>query len=547
MFQVHRVQTIGDSLVDAVASLSSKDFVVFPDARRTYLQMHERAIAIAKSLIALGIEPHDRIGVLLPNCVEFAEWYFGTFYAGATIAPINARFKARELEYVSRHSRVKMLVTSDLIDEHTNFTDLLDVAIPDLLNSAIGEPPASHRNLRHRLLIGAKRHPSYLSTDEFDKFGESVNIQKVADRLAGTSVRSPAVLFYTSGTTAMPKACVLSHEVFIRQATATVERMRFSEDERMWLPLPMFHSSATQTLFSMLCCRGTWMSLTHFEPESALRQIVDEKVTTMFPAFPTIIQQMLNHASYSESSFRYLRTTFNVANPDLLRQMQQRMPHTVQVGGFGMTETAGSVSINSPDETLDERCTHQGKPLPGIEVKIIDPVNGEILSANHRGEIVVRGPSVFDGYDRPESGDSGLDEHGWFRTGDLGALNEDGALSFLGRLKDTLKVGGENVAAMEVEGYLSTHPAVSIVQVVGVPDPKYEEVVAAFIELRPGCRATEQEIIDFCAGQIARYKVPRYVRFITEWPMSSTKIQKFKLRDALCHELNLQKSQLSKE
>ena len=219
--------------------------------------------------------------------------------------------------------------------------------------------------------------------------------------------------------------------------------------------------------------------------------------------------------------------------------MQSKMPHTIQVGGFGMTETAGSISINSPDETFDERCAHQGRPLPGIEVRIVDPETGHNLPPNQRGEIIVRGPFVFDGYDQPESGETGLDENGWFRTGDLGAINDEGGLSFLGRLKDMLKVGGENVAAIEVESFLSTHPAVSIAQVVGVPDEKYVEVVAAFLELRPGATATEQEIIDFCAGQIARYKIPRYVRFVTEWPMSSTKIQKFKLRDTLCGELNL--------
>jgi fatty-acyl-CoA synthase len=540
MSQTRAVQTIGDALLDAARAVPDKEFIVFPGARRTYDQVYRKAIEIARSLIALGVKPQDRVGVLLPNCVEFAEWYFGIFFAGATIAPINTRFKTRELEYVCRHSRIKMLVTSDLIDAHTNFTELLDAAIPGLasISSGSGGVP-SHPNLVNRVLLGDKRHPAYLSADDFASAAQTVSANDVEARLAGTSVRSAAVLFYTSGTTAMPKGCILSHETFMRQGAATVERMKFQQDERMWLPLPMFHSSATQTLFSMLCCRGTWLSLTHFEAGSALEQVVEEKITTMFPAFPTIIQQLLNHPKYTTESFRSLRTTFNVANPDLLRLMQSKMPHTIQVGGFGMTETAGSISINSPDETFDERCAHQGRPLPGIEVRIVDPETGHNLPPNQRGEIIVRGPFVFDGYDQPESGETGLDENGWFRTGDLGAMNDEGGLSFLGRLKDMLKVGGENVAAIEVESFLSTHPAVSIAQVVGVPDEKYVEVVAAFLELRPGATATEQEIIDFCAGQIARYKIPRYVRFVTEWPMSSTKIQKFKLRDTLCGELNL--------
>jgi acyl-CoA synthetase (AMP-forming)/AMP-acid ligase II len=543
MLLTHQVQTICDSLIEAAATCPEKEFIVFSDQRRSYGQIHERALTIARSLMALGVEPRDRIGVLLPNCVEFAELYFGILYAGATIAPINTRFKSRELEYVCRHSRIKMLLTSDLVDEHTNFTDLLDLAIPELVKSASGTAPYSHPELRHRVLFGDKQHLSYIGAEQFLSLGKQIEVRSVANRLMGVAVRAPAVLFYTSGTTAMPKACVLTHEVFMRQAAATVARLRFQADERMWLPLPMFHSSATQTLFSMLCCRGTWISTTYFEPASSLRQITEEKVTTMFPAFPTIIQQMLNHPDYDESSFRHLRTTFNVANPDLLRQMQKQMPQTIQVGGFGMTETAGSVTINSLDEGPEERCRHQGKPLPGIEIKIIDPESGRSLDADHRGEIVVRGPSVFDGYDQPESGDSGIDEHGWFRTGDLGVLDASGNLSFLGRLKDMLKVGGENVAAMEVESYLNTHPAIVIAQVVGVPDPKYGEVVAAFIELKPGAIAAEHEIIEYCLGQIARYKVPRYVRFVSQWPMSSTKIQKFKLRDELVKELGLADSQ----
>lgn len=541
MFTTRCTKTIGDTLIDACAAVPDKDFIVFPDARRTYRQVHERAIEIAKSLIALGVEPRDRVGVLLPNCIEYAELYFGVFYAGATIAPINARFKARELDYVSRHSRIKVMITSDLIDEHTNFTDLLDEAIPGLAAANATQPLAleSHPLLKRCVLFGAKRHPAYIDGAHFDRLASTVDTAAVADRLAGTAVRTPAVLFYTSGTTAMPKACVLSHEAFMRQGVAVVERLKFREDEKMWLPLPMFHSSATQTLFSMLTCRGTWLSMTHFEPGAALRQVMTEKATTMFPAFPTITMQMLNHPDYTDESFRSLRTVFNVANPDMLRQMQEKMPYSVQIGGFGMTETAGSISTNSPDESLDERCTHTGTPLPGIEVRIVDPETGETMPPNERGEIIVRGPFVFDGYDRPESGDTGLDDNGWFRTGDLGAMTETGGLSFLGRLKDMLKVGGENVAAIEVESFLSTHPAVNIAQVVGVPDEKYVEVAAAFIELRPGTSATEAEIIEFCQGQIARYKIPRYVRFVTEWPMSSTKIQKFKLRDILCAELGL--------
>ena len=257
----------------------------------------------------------------------------------------------------------------------------------------------------------------------------------------------------------------------------------------------------------------------------------------MFAAFPTITQALLNSPDYTPESFRFLRLIFNVAPTETLRKMQNQMPHTTQISGYGMTETAGSLTMNLPETPLESRVSNQGPAYPGIDIRIIDPETGSEVDHDIHGEIVVRGSSVFDGYDGVDPADIGVDTNGWFRTGDLGAIDANGCLRFLGRLKDMLKVGGENVASVEVEGFLTTHPAVSIASVVGVPDEKYVEVVAAFIQLNPEMHATEREIIDFCKGSIASYKIPRYVRFVDEWPMSSTKIQKFRLRDSICDEL----------
>jgi acyl-CoA synthetase (AMP-forming)/AMP-acid ligase II len=213
------------------------------------------------------------------------------------------------------------------------------------------------------------------------------------------------------------------------------------------------------------------------------------------------------------------------------------MPSTVQVTGFGMTETGGSVVLTSPSEPVETRLASEGAHFPGMEIVIKDVESGKRLAAGERGEICIRGPQVFKGYFKaPEKNAESFDAEGFFLTGDLGMLDDEGRLHYLGRAKDMLKVGGENVAAIEIESFLSTHPAVSIAQVVGVPDDRYVEVPAAFIELKPGHTATEEEIIAFCDGEMARFKVPRYVRFVSEWPMSATKVQKFKLRDVIVAE-----------
>ncbi len=220
--------------------------------------------------------------------------------------------------------------------------------------------------------------------------------------------------------------------------------------------------------------------------------------------------------------------------------MQARMPHTTQITVFGMTETGGSVAICEPADTLALRSACSGRALPGNAIEIRDPETGETLPPGEPGEIVARGRGVFSGYfNDPEKTAASFYDGGWFRTGDLGIIDAQGRITFRGRLKDMLKVGGENVAAVEVEGFLATHPAINLAQVVAVPDEKYGEVPAAFIELAPGASASEQEIIDFCRDEIASFKIPRYVRFVDEWPMGATKILKYELRDLICTELGI--------
>ncbi len=238
-----------------------------------------------------------------------------------------------------------------------------------------------------------------------------------------------------------------------------------------------------------------------------------------------------------------MNANFAVQPPGIKDAMLAAMPDAIYVGTYGMTETSGTVCTSELTDSLEARCTRLGKPLPGLEVKIVDPETGAEVPTGDRGEILVRGYALFEGYYKdPEKTAEAMEPDGFFHTGDVGSFDEEGQIMFHGRFKDMLKVGGENVAAAEIEAFLAGHPAVKLAQVVGVPDARLQEVGAAFVELEEGHQATEQELMDFCRGDIASFKVPRYVRFVTEWPMSTSKIQKFRLRDQLVEELGISDS-----
>ncbi|MEM6810829.1 MAG: AMP-binding protein, partial [Pseudomonadota bacterium] len=283
------------------------------------------------------------------------------------------------------------------------------------------------------------------------------------------------------------------------------------------------------------------LTMSHFDAGVALKMLEVERASVTYPCFITIMSDLINHPDFEKtdlSAVRLMNSNFAVQPPGIAEAMQKAMPNTIQVGTFGMTETAGTVCTSELDAPLDRRISRLGTPLPGMEVRIVDADTGEDLPNGERGEILVRGYSLFEYYYKdPEKTAEALDSDGWYHTGDVGSLDDDGSIMFYGRTKDMLKVGGENVAAAEIESFLARHDAVKMAQVVGVPDARLGEVAAAFIELMPGASVEGQELMEFCKGEIASFKVPRYVRFVTEWPMSTSKIQKFKLKDQLTREL----------
>jgi fatty-acyl-CoA synthase len=511
--------------------------------RRTYAELEANAFKVARSLYAMGIRPRSRVGILMPNCPEFVELLFGISLLGAVMVPINARFAPRELGYVIENGDLEVVFTSDEIVEHADYAARLHEALPTLAalapSSIVSLPEAPH--LRSVVLFGDRDAGGMMRADEFWSLGTEVTDEDVLTCHRRTSLRDVALNMYTSGTTANPKGCLLSHEALVRTALmAGRTRFQLTADDRFWDPLPMFHMSAILPIIGLFDAGATFLSMNHFDATEGLRMIEAERATVSYATFPAIVQALLNHPDYRPDSWKRVRCINLVAPPDTLRDMQARMPYTLLMSSYGLTECGGVVAFNGPEDTEEQRYTTGGLPFDGIEVAIRDLETGVELGPDEAGAIVVRGYCVCEGYYKdPARTAAVLEPDGWFHTGDIGSLTPDGRIRYLGRTKDMLKVGGENVAAIEIESYLGTHPAVSIVAVVGVPDPKYMEVPAAFVQLRPGHELTDAELLEFARGGLARFKVPRHVRFMTpaDWPMSATKIQKFRLQVALADEL----------
>ena len=532
------VTSLGDLMDKQAEKYGDKDAIVFPEGRYSYQDISAYAQNISKALLALGVEPGDRVGYFLQECIDTVGIIIGAAKIGAITAPINSRFKTTELEQVIVHAGMKVIFTSSPAVA-TDFNGLINETFPQIAESPsqrLDFPEAPE--LEALITLDDIERAGTFNLSDVNEMALTISDEDVAARQAGVRVRDTAIIMYTSGTTAMPKGAMLSHESFSRYAASIKKRMRLDEDDIFWAALPMFHIGGVAFVIASLFVGSTFIHTGNYNPDVALQQIRDERPTVALPAFETIWVPIVNHPTREEDDFDSIRLVMVVGVPERLRQFQEQTPHAPILNCFGQTEVCAFLSLCELDDEPELRFTKGGFPLPGMIAEVHDPESGEILPNGSIGELWYRGPNMFDGYFRdPELTEEVFDERGFFRTGDICELDEDGRVTFVSRLKDMLKVGGENVSAAEVEGYLITHPSIALAQVVAAPDERYVEVPAAYIQLKPDAQATEEEIIDFCRGKIATYRVPRYVRFVEDWPMSGTKIKKVILREMIAEEL----------
>jgi acyl-CoA synthetase (AMP-forming)/AMP-acid ligase II len=529
------VLPIGDLLVRAAATEPDRDAIVFPGERHTYAEVLERATHVTRGLTALGVRAGDHVGLLAPNGIEYVEALFGIALLGGIAVPLNARHKSAELGYIAANADLVALLATASVGDYVDFTEVLRSALPSLGEAAdparLNLPEAPH--LRSAVLLRGEDSPGFLARSAFDDLAAGTDPAFVDDLRRRVRVRDTGLVLYTSGTTANPKGCMLSHEAVTRGAVERA-RTRFVSDVT-WGAGPLFHIGSLAPFLGTVGAVGTYLTDVYFEPGRALELMAQEGVTAAWPWFPAIIQGLLDHPSFDPSKLDRLRSMLLIVPPALYARVREALPWVEIMQACGMTETAGIYAVSDPDESLEQRAHGQGKPAPGVEVRIVDPDTGLDAPDGEVGEILVRGYCVLDGYhDDPAKTAAAIDPDRWLHTGDLYRRTPEG-LMFSGRLKDMLKVGGENVAAVEVEAFLAAHPEVRIAEVVGAPDDRLDEVPVAFVERIEGSTLTADELIGWCQGRIASYKIPRAVHFLSaeEWPMSLTKVDKRALRRRL--------------
>lgn len=511
--------------------------VVMDDEARTYGQLFDAAIWRARELRALGLQKGDAIGLLMPNSIEFIEIFAGAALIGVVVVPMNTRFRAFETAHILQDARLKVVFTTGAVDDHVNFKELLCASLPGLTQAR--DPwnlqLEGFADLKAVVHSGKDTPGFMISTNQLRDAAGALPAPSEAEEPGAEDTQ---LVMYTSGTTAKPKGCIMPNRCLTVTGELVADLFAISNGDGWWCPLPMFHIGGLLFMTVCLTSGAKFISMTHFDCDAAFDQFEREAPTVLYPLFPTIALPLITHDRFKTTSFEKVKYVFDVGPEEIQLRLQNAFPDAVLMSAFGMTETTGIVTFNHVTDSLKDRTTTVGHFLPGWSVIIVDPETRTDMAPGQPGEIAVRGPGLFGGYlNNPDLTEQSFNDRGYFLTGDFGSVDEQGLLRYLGRLKDQMKVGGENVSALELESFLALHPAVKLAQVVGVADARYGEVPAAFIELAANATLTEQDVINHCTGQIARFKIPRHVRFVSAWPMSATKIEKYKLRQLLAEEL----------
>ena len=535
-------QTVGNLLNQAAARYGPREALMYEGQRWTFDAFRAATDRVARALIALGIRPGDKVSVWMPNRAEWLFLFGAIAKIGAVIVPINTRFRTGDMEYLVNHSDSAALVMMDKSGP-VNYLAMLREVAPELDG---GNPdalhPAAFPGLRHVIVIGAERPPGAIGWDALLAGADKTPASALARREAGVHPDDTFLLMYTSGTTGFPKGVMHCHNP-IRTITDAASRMGMSSRDVILMYLPLFHCFGLYEGPLMSWVTGARIVLTTmFDAGETLRLLQSEKATVM-NGFDAHFYDLCHHPDVertNRSSLRAILLAVGMAGSEpVARLAQEKFGPTLSA--WGMTEVGVGATRTFLDAPADDRCVESGHPLPGYEFKVIDPATGDTLPPSTMGELCVRGYAVMQGYyKRPEADAAAIDAAGWFHTGDVCTIRHDGSVRFLGRYKDQLKVGGENVDPTEVEAFLLEHPAVSKAQVVGVPDARLSEVACACIVAEPGMTIANAELSDFCRGKMASFKIPKHLIVVDDYPMTSSgKVQKYLLRQLAAERLGL--------
>ena len=542
--------TIGAHFDQIVARYAEREALVVrhQNIRWTYHELQQKVNHLAAGLMRLGLNPGDRIGIWSQNCAEWVLAQFATAKAGLVLVNINPAYRRAELEYALNKVGCKALILSPRFKTSDYLAILQDVA-PEISGSTAGAlRSAKLPDLACVIRLGSEKTPGMLNFDELLAEPTPAELQKLAE-IGDTLQFDDAVnIQFTSGTTGAPKGATLTHHNILNNGFFIGEAMRFTEQDRLCIPVPLYHC------FGMVL--GNLACVTHgaamiypdegFEAEAVLQTVQQERCTALH-GVPTMFIAVLDHPDFKNYDLASLRTGIMAGSPcptEVMKRVVEQMNMRQVTIAYGMTETSPVSFQSSVDDPVERRVSTVGRVQPHIEVKIVNE-QGTIVPRGGTGELLTRGYSVMLGYwGDPDKTREAIDAARWMHTGDLATIDAEGYCNIVGRSKDMVIRGGENIYPREVEEFLYRHPKLQDVQCVGVPDPKYGEELCACIILRPGMAADADEIREFCRGQIAHYKIPRYIKFVDSFPMTVTgKIQKFVLRQQVAEELGLQEDQ----
>jgi len=538
--------TLGSLVDDAAHRFGWREALYFQGQRWSFAQLQKEVNCAARGLIHLGIQPGEKVSLWMPNRPEWLHILFAVAKIGAVLVPINTRFRTADLEYVVRQSDTTTLITVDRSGP-VDYLDMVRQVCPEI---EYGNPKdlrtEKFPELSRILILGDRQYPGTHPWADIMAVADSIPQREVERRQQRVDPDDTVLIMYTSGTTGFPKGVMHNHNV-VRTATDAATRMGMTPRDVILMYLPLFHAFGFYEGLLMFMLSGARMVLTStFDPEEALKLIEQERVTVL-NGFDTHFYELTNHPNCLATDRSSLRTGLFAAgmssSEPVARRAQKLLCPTITA--WGMTEVGCGAARSFLDSSEDDRCLGSGYPLPGYEFKAIDPATGEAVPPGAIGELCVRGYAVMQGYyKKPEETAKAVDSEDWVHTGDVVTIRDDGFIRFFGRYKELLKVGGENVDPAEVEAFLLCHPSVSKVQVVGVPDPRLSEVACACVVPREGHQVTADDLISFCRGKLASFKLPRYTLVMQEYPMTSSgKVQKFRLRELALEALGLTASE----
>jgi len=539
-------KTVGGVLEEAAARWGERDalIVLHQGVRLSYREFEEATRRLAAALLRMGLVPGDRVGIWSPNRYEWVLTQFATAKAGLILVNINPAYRLSELEFALNKVGCRALIMAAAF-KSSDYVRMMQELAPEIASCAAGQLAASRvPDLRTVVLMGPNSVPGFVPFRDLESQQLGEQAAQLDQLRALLQPEDPINIQFTSGTTGLPKGATLSHHNIVNNGYFVARRMQFSEEDRLCIPVPLYHCFGM--VMGVLGCvtHGAAMIFPSegFEPESVLQAVSAERCTALYGE-PTMFIAELGHPRFLDHDFKTLRTGVMAGAPcpvEVMKRVVSEMNMSQVTICYGMTETSPVSFQSRSDDSLERRVTTVGTIHPHLEVKVVDG-EGRVVAIGERGELLTRGYSVMHGYwNDAERTAQVLDQQGWMHTGDLATLDEEGYCNIVGRVKDLIIRGGENISPREVEEFLYRHPAVQDVQVFGIPDAKYGEAVCAWIKLKPGKLCDAQGVHDFCRDQIAHFKVPQHVRFVDDLPMTVTgKMQKFVMRQRMIEELGI--------